>query len=142
MTIDDAIAAWLKTQATLTAIVGQKVYAAPAPAEAVPPRVSYQLISDIPDRVLSGNVNRRVVRLQLDAWSADDDKATSGAIADVLEALLIDRAEYRPPIGGLVVGTVFKISDCSLLDRGQLYDDPAHEHRASCDFRVVYRAIT
>lgn len=71
----------LKNTAGVTAIVGARIYPAPAPESATLPNVTWQQITDVPERVADGVLNYRQTRFQLNVWASSALAAVNGAKA-------------------------------------------------------------
>jgi hypothetical protein len=79
--IEADIVTRLKATSAVTAIVGQRIYPAPAPEVATLPNVTWQQIADRPSRVADGVLNLRRTRYQLNVWSETALQAISLAAA-------------------------------------------------------------
>lgn len=79
--IEADLVALLKNTAGVTAIVGTRIYPAPAPESATLPNVTWQQIADTPARVADGVLNLRRSRFQVDVWADSALVAINGAKA-------------------------------------------------------------
>jgi hypothetical protein len=59
----------LLAHAPLTSIVGQNIAALVVPEAATSPYVTYQVVVDVSNQCLQGNVYQNSTRLQIDCWS-------------------------------------------------------------------------
>ncbi len=122
MTTGEAIRAVLAADATLTALVGTKIFPNLAPQGTVPPFVVYQQISGVPqNRLTGGSVGRLTeFRMQLDSYARTYLEAHS--VADAVDAVM---SALESPDLAAAPGAA-----------RDLYDDVAMLHRVSADFSV------
>ena len=79
--IEAALVALLKADEGVAAIVGTRIYPAPAPESATLPNVTWQQITDTPTRVAEGVLNYRQSRYQVNVWAASTLVAINAANA-------------------------------------------------------------
>lgn len=87
----------LKNTAGVTAVVGTRIYPAPAPEGATLPNATWQQIADTPERVADGVLNLRRTRFQVNVWAESALAAINGAKAvraaiDVWESTVVQMA--------------------------------------------------
>lgn len=84
--IEDGIVALLRADATLTGLIGNRIYAVIVPEPTVYPCLSYQVVSASPEYTLDSK-RCGAKRIQFDAWgtSYSDCKNVLRALSKVLE---------------------------------------------------------
>lgn len=85
--IEADLVARLKATAGVTALAGTRVFPSPAPEGSTLPAVTWQQVSDSPNRVADGVLNLRRTRFQLDCWAVSALAAVNlaAAVRDALD---------------------------------------------------------
>lgn len=101
--IEIDLVAHLKADATLTALIGTRIYPLTAPQNVVKPYVTYQVINGNNNQCISGGIYQKDIRFQIDCWSLtySNVKAISEAVVKRLEGFkssnnINDMDDYEP----------------------------------------------
>ena len=84
--IEADLVAHLKADATLTALIGTRIYPLTAPQNVVKPYATYRVIGNKGNQCLQGGVYQKDKRFQIDCWSLtySNVKAISEAVVNSL----------------------------------------------------------
>ena len=84
--IEIDLVAHLKADATLTALIGTRIYPLTAPQNVVKPYITYQVINGNNNQCVSGGIYQTDIRFQIDCWSLkySEVKAISEAVVNSL----------------------------------------------------------
>lgn len=84
--IETDLVAHLKADATLTTLVGGRIYPLTAPQNVVKPYITYQVINGNNKQCFSGDIYQKDIRFQIDCWSLkySEVKAISEAVINSL----------------------------------------------------------
>ena len=84
--IEIDLVAHLKADATLTALIGTRIYPLTAPQNVVKPYITYQVINGNSNQCFSGGIYQEDIRFQIDCWSTSyaNVKAISEAVVNSL----------------------------------------------------------
>jgi len=133
VTIESGLRDLLTGDAAVSALVGRRVFPAPAPQDTAWPFVTWQRISGLRDQTLDGPSGMALPVFQIDIW-CDSREQLQGAssymparaIADAVRRLLDG---YTGMIGG-------NRAVVMLLDERDLSEDEPRITRVSMDFRI------
>lgn len=84
--IEIDLVAHLKADATLTALIGTRIYPLTAPQNVVKPYITYQVINENNKQCVSGGIYQKDIRFQIDCWglSYSNVKAIKEAVINRL----------------------------------------------------------
>jgi hypothetical protein len=128
----------LSTTAAITAITSTRIYPLVAPQSADFPRITYQIIVDAPDHVLSGASGLRESRVQIDCWTDDADYDMAHTLADKVRVAL---DTFRGTAGG--TGSIW-VHQIHLNDQSDGFEEDIEAsergiRRVIMDFTVWYK---
>ena len=136
--IREALNVFLKTDAALNALVGQRIYSLAAPADTTYPYVKYSGVSSVPDVLLNGTFSGTIdARWQFDVYAITPKDAE--LVRDrLLDLLLQKRMDVIVPVDNGTVDLEIK----AMIP--QTYGDPfpdfeTDKFRCVVDVRVVYQ---
>jgi hypothetical protein len=117
------------------ALIGNpaRFYPVVLPENPVYPCASYQVISDIPEYVLSGTKTIQQVRLQVDTWSGGPANATYLAAKNVQLAIRAALEGFR---GQLLDGT--NVAWIEVKHAADLYEQNARAYRTTMDYMIHF----
>lgn len=132
MTIETALYSYLSNKATMTALVGTRIYASVPPSAPVYPFVTFQVINNQPAHHMGGAVGLTDVTMQIDAWAflVSEQQAISEALRNALDG-------FKSTMGT----ESLDIRKC-FLDTRNTFQEPDKQgknlpvHRASLDFSI------
>lgn len=132
MTIETALYSHLSTQAGITALVSNRIYATVPPSSPTYPFITFQIFSNAPEHHMGGAAGLTVVKLQIDAWAflVQEQQDISEAIRNELDG-------FRGAMGTELLA----IRNCFLETRNT-FEEPDKQgknlpvHRASLDFSI------
>lgn len=107
------------------------IYPQIIPQDRQAPAITYRVDDIERDRGLAGELSYNLARVSVDVYT--DDYSTSSAIADAIEAALVD---YRGTLGKAASGI-----DCDhirLERRFDIFESPTELHRVSLQFAIGY----
>lgn len=132
MTIERAIASYLRGKPSITGLVGDDIYPEVAPDKAPYPFITYTIISESHDHAMSGATGLAQVTVQLDVWTSTfaDRVSVSEAIRNALDG-------FRGSMGAenLEVRNCFFSSRSTSTER-ELEGKGQPIHRATLDFSI------
>lgn len=139
MTIETGLRAHLIADATLAALVVDRVYPMPAPQNAGYPFVTWQRISGERVFSLGGPSGLAYPRFQIDVWSDSRENRPAGgapylesrAIADAIRRALDG---FNGTLDGIRVSAI-------LLDERDLFENEGGITRVSMDFRIWHEEV-
>ena len=127
MTIEEGLYSYLSTNVGVSALVSTRIYPGTLPQNWTNPAISYQRISGVRVRNLSGPAGRATPRIQIDCWaeSYSGAKALATAVRSAMDG-------YAGLMGSTRVGSVVLESD---LD---FYEPDIAVYRVSMDFWISH----
>ena len=127
MTVEAAIYSILTGDATVSSLVGTRIYPVMAPQDAVLPGIVYKRISTDRLSALSADIGVAEARFQFDCYAAtfDQAKIVSEAVRGALQ-------RYKGTAGGTT------IRDTVMEDEDDDFIDSTDEHRSRLDITIVY----
>jgi len=114
--------------ASVSAVIGDRLYARALPQRPTYPAAAMQTISDVPAATLDGNVGRRVARVQVDVFAG----AGAGEAAAVADAIRRAMDAYSGASGDSM------ITMCRLENERSEYDPEPRLFRVIQDWLVAY----
>lgn len=130
MGIEEALFKELSEDATLSALIGTRIYPTKKPQKATVPCVTYRRISHQDYHAFGADAEVETARFQLDSWGNTKTEATTVANA-VLGAL-------RRWMQEAVDGGDTKVYDCRRVNQTDLYDDALEQHNIAQDYIIDY----
>jgi len=132
MTIETAFFSYTSTKASITALVGTRIYASAPPSSPTYPYVTFKKISDQPNHYMAGAVGLATVLLQVDVWAflVQERQDISEAFRNALDGYT-----------GVMGAENLDIRNC-FLDNRSSFEEPDKQgknlpvHRASLDFSI------
>lgn len=129
-----ALRAFLLADAPIVAVIVNRIYALKIPQGAASPSVVLTRISGPGDYHLQGPSGLMGLRVQVDAWAATADAATS------LANLIKDRLDgYRGTMGS--GGDAVTVHGVFVADLREDYDDQAQLYRSGRDYFVHHLEV-
>jgi hypothetical protein len=130
-TIDTALFTRMSTFAGLSALIGTRIYPAPAAQDVAGDYVTIQQISGPRQYAMGGATGLVDARFQVDCWSG-----SSVGVRALAEQVRLALSHYHGTSDSVTV-------DLVLLENEQkLYDEEAELHRVIHDYVVSYREAT
>jgi len=125
--IEEGIVALLRADATLTGLIGTRLYPVLVPEPTVYPCLSYQVVSASPDYTIDGT-RCGSKRIQFDAWgtSYGDCKAILQALGNVLDLF---RGMLPDGTRALVIRNVLELDQ---------FESDGRVYRSLADYRAEY----
>ncbi len=127
MNIEDGLVAHLLADSPVAALVVARVYPDKLPQSPTYPAITYEIISDIPYRGLSGDHDKERVHARLHCW------AVTAAVRNDLTR------KVRAALSGFkgLMGTV-KVSTVKFETWNDIYEDEPEVYRRVADFMVTH----
>jgi hypothetical protein len=131
--LEAGIQALVGANAAVQALIGNPVrfYPVVLPEDPTYPCASYQVISETPQDLLSGELSIYPIRLQVDSWSGGTLNATYAAAKAVQAAI---RAVMESFSGALPDGT--RVAYIHVVNANDLFEQDARCYRTSTDFMI------
>ena len=135
--IEHAVAEYLKTEATVTAYVGDHVYFVKAPARAVRdvlPYITVSKVSHLPSHSMGGDSGWINARIQIAAHSKD--YMTGKLIIRAIRNLFKDYIEGNPTV---LMGGVSWVQGINVDTETDLFDYDSEWHTCNLDSFIMYQ---
>lgn len=131
MHVEDAVLAYLKSYAGLTALVGGRIYPEEVPETETLPAVTYILVSNVPIHTLDGKVTLERPVYQYTAYA--ETKAVARAVAAQIALALSD---YHGTLSGVAVQKIELQNEMStLISSG---DGTVKTYTHDLEFEITY----
>jgi hypothetical protein len=135
MTIDQAVRAYLASQATVTAVLGTtaRIYCGDVPQTAALPAASVSIVSANHSHTLKGKGDYCLERVQVNCWA--DTHAAVKSLGEIFRAIL-------QGLGQTTMGTL-SVTGVELTNEIDLYEPPADgkavgEYHLAQDYRIRF----
>jgi len=133
--IEQGIAEFVAASSAIQALIGNpaRFYPVLLPENVTYPCASYQVVSEVPNYLLSGESPMNQIRLQVDTWSGGASSATYAAAKAVQAAI---RALLEGFSGPLPDGT--NVAVILVSGSRDLYESDARCYRTTTDYMVQF----
>ena len=135
MTIDESISAHLLADATITALVGARIYNGPREQGGSLPAISFDEISGESEQEVTGDA----VGLASSLYQFDCYAATTKAAAAVREVL---RLSLQGHTAGSAMGAGVRVYGCWVEGKSGGYDPDTGDKVRSIDFSIEFNETT
>ena len=127
MAIEDGLRTHLIADSPVTALVVARIYPIKLPQEPTYPCLTYEIVSDIPYRGLSGDHDKEVIRARIHCWAE-----TFAGATDLARKVRTALADFSGTMGSTVVSSV-KFETWS-----DLFEDTPEVYRRVADFMITH----
>ena len=127
MTIEEGLYSYLSTNVGVSALVSTRIYPGTLPQNWTAPAISFQRISGVRLRRLSGPVGRATPRIQIDCWA--DSYSGAKALAEAVRSAMDG---YAGLMGTTTVGSVVLETDIDF------YEPDTNVYRVSMDYWISH----
>ena len=127
MTIESGLRTHLLADGDVAALVVARVYPLKLPQEPTYPALTYEIVSDIPYRGLSGDHDKEVIRARIHCWAE-----TFAGATDLARKVRTAVADFSGTMGTTAVASV-KFETWS-----DLFEDTAEVYRRVADFMITH----
>lgn len=128
MSFESDLHAALTSEATISALIGSRLYPLTLVQGAASPAIVYQRVSDQSEEDLDGAVRLEGVRIQFDIYASTYPETITvrGALQDFLQG-------YKGTMGST------RIESCHYLDDSDSHEPEMQLFRSSIDFEIWYQ---
>lgn len=134
--MENALATYLLAQASIQALVGDRIYWVQIPQGSTRPYIILSVVSSVPDVVFQGATGLVQSRVQFDCWGEDYYSAKN--VARALDTLLNGRKLTTPGTGGIRFEGFFIEAERDGHDDVEAPDDL---FRTSLDFIIWHKGV-
>ena len=134
--IDAALAAALRADSGVEALVSTRVYPDELPVGCTLPAISYRLVSDVPDPVVPGY---RTARVQVSVWSGTASPLEASTVAEAVISAIGRSRLGDAPRTWTAGSTSYTVVACRSTNAPRLREPDSKYWHRPCDFLVTYR---